>query len=129
MGKSMRHLFDLHEDALCTREGFDPEKIRAGRYLYEFDRDVQCPAWGYATESEYYRDASSSDSVLAIRIPFFAIHAHDDPIVSPAAVPYAEIQQNPYVVMCVTARGGHLGWFELGGQRWHAKPVSRFVRT
>lgn len=28
----------------------------------------------------YYRDASSSDSVLAIRIPFLAIQALDDPV-------------------------------------------------
>lgn len=43
-------------------------------------RDVQGPTWGYPTEGAYYRDASCADSVLAVRIPLFAIHAEDDPV-------------------------------------------------
>jgi hypothetical protein len=31
----------------------------------------------------YYRDASSVDSLLAVRIPFFAINAKDDPASNP----------------------------------------------
>jgi len=58
----------------------DPAKVRKVKYLHEFDRDVQGPTWGYPTEGAYYRDASSSDAVLAIRIPTFAIHAEDDPV-------------------------------------------------
>lgn len=42
-----------------------------------FSRTV---SWGYPTESAYYRDASSSDSVLAIRVPYFAIQSADDPV-------------------------------------------------
>lgn len=37
-------------------------------------------SWGYPTETAYYRDASSSDSVLAIRIPYLAVQAADDPV-------------------------------------------------
>ena len=44
------------------------------------DREVQAPTWGYPTEGAYYRDASSCDSVLAVRIPLFAINAKDDPV-------------------------------------------------
>jgi predicted alpha/beta-fold hydrolase len=34
--------------------------------------------------------------------------------------------QNPYTVLVTTSLGGHLSWFEGGGEgdRWHAKPVS-----
>jgi predicted alpha/beta-fold hydrolase len=52
------------------------------------------------------------------------LHATDDPIACDEAVPYEEIKQTPWVVMCATSGGGHLSWFELGGARWHAKPVS-----
>lgn len=45
---------------------------------------MRCPTWGYPTEYAYYRDASSSDSVLAIRIPFLAINALDDPVSLPS---------------------------------------------
>jgi predicted alpha/beta-fold hydrolase len=36
--------------------------------------------WGYPTEDAYYRDASCADGIMAIRIPFFAISAADDPV-------------------------------------------------
>ena len=39
------------------------------------------------------------------------------------AIPYQEIQQNPFTVLCTTRLGGHLGWFESGTGRWFAKPV------
>jgi len=79
---------------------------------------------------------------MAIRIPFFAISAADDPvraawnlhlrhvqslrteqIAVDEAVPKEEFKQNPYTVLCSTSLGGHLSWFEIGGGRWHAKPV------
>jgi hypothetical protein len=31
-------------------------------------------------EGAYYRDASSVDSLLAVRVPLFAINAEDDPV-------------------------------------------------
>jgi uncharacterized protein len=72
----------------------------------------------------YYRDASSVDSLLAVRVPLLALNAKDDPIVSELALPYEEAKCNPYTVLCTSSMGGHLGYFEIGGGRWHAKPVS-----
>lgn len=43
------------------------------------------------------------------------------------AIPFQEIKQNPYTVLCTTSMGGHLSWFELGGGRWHAKPICNFL--
>lgn len=97
--------------------------------------------WGYPTENAYYRDASSSDAVLGIRIPFLAISALDDPVRTAAlefgflsltccvqiavydAIPFQEFAQNPYTVLVTTSLGGHISWFEIGGGRWHARPV------
>jgi len=47
---------------------------------YSQDSEIQCPSWGYAVEDAYYRDASSADAMLAIRIPFLALQAEDDPV-------------------------------------------------
>ncbi|ERF69292.1 hypothetical protein EPUS_03996 [Endocarpon pusillum Z07020] len=121
MGTNMRRLFETHVDQISKNPRIDVEKIRRLRYLHEFDRDVQGPTWGYPTEGAYYRDASSSDSLLAIRIPFFALHARDDPIAADEALPRNEMEQNPYAVLCTTSLGGHLSWFELGGGRWFAR--------
>jgi predicted alpha/beta-fold hydrolase len=43
------------------------------------------------------------------------------------ALPFQEIQQTPFAVLCTTTLGGHLSWFELGGTRWFAKPVSGMI--
>lgn len=103
------------------------ERIDRIKHLYEFDREIQCPTWGYPTFLAYHRDASSVDAVLSIRIPTMALHAKDDPIANDKGVPYDEISATPYVVLVATSGGGHLSWFEPGGTRWHAKPVSDVV--
>lgn len=98
----------------------------------------------YPTVGAYYRDASSVESLLAVRIPLFAINARDDPVSTmrphfsnkvadqvqisvDEAIPYDEFKQNPYTVLCTTSLGGHLSWFEIGGSRWHAKPAVNFL--
>lgn len=142
MGSSTKALVLVHADQIKQNDGIDMEKVHKIEHLYEFDRDVQCPTWGYViahcndgnrradllyrypTFWAYHRDASSSDAVLDIRIPLMALHAVDDPIANDKAVPYDEISLTPYVVLVATSGGGHLSWFEFGGERWHAKPVS-----
>ncbi|KAI9762320.1 MAG: hypothetical protein M4579_000469 [Chaenotheca gracillima] len=127
MGNSMRALFEKHVDQIRENSNVDIESVRKVKYLHEFDRELQTRTWGYPTVDAYYRDASSSDSVLAVKIPLFAIHAEDDPIAVNEATPVDEFRQNPYTVMCKTATGGHLGWFEFGGSRWFAKPAVNFL--
>ncbi len=76
----MKTLFELHAEEISKNTKLDIENIRKVRYLYEFDREVQGPTWGYPTVGAYYRDASSVDALLAARIPVFAINATDDPV-------------------------------------------------
>ncbi|KAL5594756.1 hypothetical protein BROUX41_001670 [Berkeleyomyces rouxiae] len=127
MGSSMKKLAYRHQDSIKKYTNYDYDKLMKITYLYEFDREIQPKTWGYPTETAYYRDASSSDSVLSIRIPVFAVHAKDDPIASDEAMPYPEIAANPYTVMLATSLGGHLGWFEVGGGRWFTKPVCNYL--
>lgn len=123
MGMNMKRLFEEHVDEISKNPRIDVEEVRRVTYLHEFDRAVQCASWGYPTEGAYYRDASSVDSLLAIRIPFFAVQAEDDPIATHNALPFQEFSQTPFGVMLTTSWGGHLGWFEFGGGRWFVKPV------
>ncbi|KAF8891543.1 AB-hydrolase YheT [Mucidula mucida] len=78
---------------------------------------------------EYYKWASSHTALPTVKVPLLTINAADDPIVRklPAHV------DNPYVVMVVTAGGGHLGWFEkgpglFGTSRWVTKPVIEWLK-
>ncbi|KAK4127932.1 AB-hydrolase YheT [Parathielavia appendiculata] len=128
MGTNMKKLINLHKDAVLTHTNLNFDQIQNVTFLHEFDREVQTVTWGYPTENAYYRDASSSDAVLAIRIPFLAISALDDPIAVFDAIPFEEFKQNPYTVLLTTSLGGHLSWFEVGGGRWHAKPICDFLK-
>ncbi|RYP24553.1 hypothetical protein DL765_000573 [Monosporascus sp. GIB2] len=127
LGTAMRRLSATHKEEIQKYTNIDYDRLTKLTYLYEFDRAYQCPTWGYPTETAYYRDASSVDSLLAVRIPLLALNAVDDPISSYLALPVGEARQNPYTVLCTTSLGGPLGWFEIGGGRWHGKPVTNFL--
>ncbi|KAJ6024574.1 hypothetical protein N7540_005371 [Penicillium herquei] len=129
LGTNMKGLFERHVDEISKNPRVDIEAVRKITYLHEFDRAIQCPTWGYPTEGAYYRDASSSDVMLGIRIPFLCVQAEDDPIASREALPFQEMTQTPYGVMVTTSWGGHLGWYELGGSRWFVKPVTNWLNT
>jgi predicted alpha/beta-fold hydrolase len=127
MGTALKTLVRTHKKELEEYSTLDLEAIDRTTYLTEFDREVQCPSWGYPSVYAYYRDASSSDAILAIRIPFLAIHATDDPIAVKEAIPYDEFRTNPNTVLVTTSLGGHLCWFETGGTRWHSRAVPNFL--
>ncbi|MCJ1483883.1 hypothetical protein MMC06_004051 [Schaereria dolodes] len=127
MGGNMKKLFETHVEQISRNPRIDVEKVRSIRYLHEFDRELQGPTYGYPTEGAYYRDASSSDSLLAVKTPLFAIHAEDDPIAAMECLPLEEFKQNHYAVLCTTSLGGHLSWFESGGGRWFVKPATQFL--
>ncbi|PCG98153.1 AB-hydrolase YheT, putative [Penicillium occitanis (nom. inval.)] len=127
MAVSLVKLFNQHVDELTHHPRLNVDDMKDVKYIHEFDRAVQCALWGYPTEGAYHRDASSTDSLLAIRIPFLAINAEDDPISVKQAIPYDEFKQTPYGVLLTTSWGGHLGWFELGGCRWFTKPAANFL--
>jgi len=127
MGTNLKRLYNKHKQSILRITDIDPAEVDRVVYLHEFDRAIQCPTWGYPTEQAYYRDASSTDSVLAIRIPFLAISAEDDPIVCSEAIPRQEFLQTPYGVLCTTSLGGHLAWFETQkGGRWMARATTAF---
>ncbi|KAL9099196.1 MAG: hypothetical protein Q9163_005272 [Psora crenata] len=120
---SSRHVREIEKQSRV-----DIDRVRNIRYFFEFDRELQGPTWGYPTEGAYYRDASSCDSILAVKVPLFAINAEDDPLAVNEALPFREFKQNPYTVLCTTSKGGHLGWFESGGGRWFTKPACQFLQ-
>ncbi|RMZ86205.1 hypothetical protein DV737_g319, partial [Chaetothyriales sp. CBS 132003] len=98
LGQNMKRLFYRHVDQLSKNPNIDLDKVRSVKYLNEFDRYVQGPTWGYPTEGAYYRDASSVDALMGIRIPFLGISAEDDPVATDEALPYEEVKVTPYVV-------------------------------
>jgi predicted alpha/beta-fold hydrolase len=80
MGQNMKKLYALHKHQILKNETIDQKKVEECKYLFEFDRHIQCPTWGYPTEGAYYRDAQSVDALVAVRIPLLGINAEDDPV-------------------------------------------------
>jgi predicted alpha/beta-fold hydrolase len=80
MGGNLKRLVEVHAKQIALNPNVDLERVRNVTYLHEFDRELQGPTWGYPTEGAYYRDASSVDVLMAVRIPLFAINATDDPV-------------------------------------------------
>ncbi|KAF2199977.1 medium-chain fatty acid ethyl ester synthase/esteras-like protein 1 [Delitschia confertaspora ATCC 74209] len=126
MCNNIQRLFARHKEQILKNPNIDEQKVKSAKYLWEIDRYIQAPTWGYPSEGAYYRDATSTDALVAIKIPFLGINAEDDPISSVEAIPYEEFKQNPYTVLCCTNWGGHLSWFQGGGKRWFATAVTKF---
>lgn len=80
MASNMKALAELHHDEISKIEGINWERIRNCKYLHEFDRELQGPTWGYPTEGAYYRDSTSVDAVMDVKVPLFIINATDDPV-------------------------------------------------
>jgi len=85
----------------------------------------------FESADDYYVHASSDQVLGDIRVPFLSINSADDPIVR--VVP-EDGAGNSYVVMSLTAKGGHIGWFEASdrfgkGRRWIKMPVLEWLRA
>ncbi|KAF8636529.1 hypothetical protein AX17_003342 [Amanita inopinata Kibby_2008] len=87
------------------------------------------PPFPFETSDDYYQWASSHHVIGGIRVPYLAINAVDDPVVRHVPL---EAMENGYVVMELTAGGGHLGWFQsisgLSVERWTTKPVLEWLK-
>jgi len=68
----------------------------------------------YAKDSlqDYYLSMSCHTSVKSIETPLYVIHALDDPIVPPTALPISDLEKNPNVIVALTTKGGHTGWLQ-----------------
>ncbi|CAE6492685.1 unnamed protein product [Rhizoctonia solani] len=92
------------------------------------------PPFPFPSPDEYYEWARSDTHVGMVRVPLLAINAADDPIVR--TLPVEAALESKCVVLAVTPKGGHLGWFEGGSPfrrtrpppRWIRKPVSEWIK-
>ena len=75
MASNLMGIFWRNAAKIVSRCNIDLHKAKQVKYIHEFDRYIQCPTWGFRTETEYYRRASSSSSVLDVKVPFLAINA------------------------------------------------------
>lgn len=90
------------------------------RRLREFDDQYTAPLIGYSGAREYYEEASSARYLHRIRRPTLIVSAADDPVI-PVEM-FTNYDMSRCVQLCITERGGHLGWIGVPGvdpdRRW-----------
>lgn len=138
MGRNMQALIKKHSKILLG--GSNPEVEKATQAalslwnptLDEFDSAFTAIAGGISSPfpfpdaASYYVWVSTHNILDKISVPFLAINAGDDPVVK--HVP-TDCGDNGLVALGLTARGGHLGWFQTAksGDRWTTKPVLEWL--
>ncbi|KAJ7650200.1 AB-hydrolase YheT [Roridomyces roridus] len=138
MGSNVRALIRHHYRALALVKPEHPVAAAVHRFLAvknptiaDFDDTFTRfvggiePEFPFDSVLSYYSWASSRSLVQDVEVPFLAINAADDPVVCYA--PWND-GSNKHVVTVVTAKGGHLGWFETSEKRWITQPVLEWLR-
>ena len=140
MTNNLRKLVKKHFKALIQ----DPEHMVAkaanavlsldSPTLQEFDDTFTkiaggpAPHFPFPDVNAYYKWGSSHNMVQHIKVPFLAINAGDDPVVTSAPM---DGGGNGLVVMELTKGGGHMGWFQASPgkvDRWTTKPVLEWLK-
>ena len=86
--------------------------ILISKTLLVWDDIITAPAFGYGNVDNYCNLASCYHNLEKVKTPTLILMAKDDPIIGPKSICYEVAQRNPYLLMGVTKRGGHLGYFE-----------------
>ena len=107
----------------------DMDKLMAVENLYEFDNVCTAPLHGFADAEDYYAQCDPKRHLSSIRTPTLVLRAKDDPFLQPEDIPFATIQQNPYLTDGITKHGGHVGFAEtLYPITWWAqRQAARFL--
>lgn len=134
MAKNLRTLLRRHWTTFSLDQRLDESTIfnDPKQTLMQFDILVTAVLGGFADIHAYYAYASSKPYLKHIRIPFLGISAIDDPIAPSSSIPYAAVDENPWVIFATTKDGGHLGWWEgpfWRIRRWVSKPATEFMRA
>ena len=94
---------------------YDTTGLRGIRSIEQYDSRYIAPAFGFADVNEYYAKASALPLMCHIRIPTLIIHADDDPFIPVSPLRDPAVTENPYILLVITSRGGHVAFVSTDG--------------
>jgi len=98
----------------------DLEQVARAKDFFDFDNAATAILNGFRDADDYYERASSGRRLHQVAVPVLAIHAADDPFMTPEVVPAPE-QMPPNMTLELCERGGHVGFCAAGSllrPRW-----------
>jgi len=106
-------------------------RMMQAKTLREFDGEFAARVFGFESADDYYWGVSSVRRLKDVKIPLLVVNSEDDPVVEKNAYPLESIGNiNENVILLVTKRGGHLGWFSgvKSPRRWYLDPTMEFLQ-
>lgn len=85
------------------------EMLEKTKVLIDFDNMITAPLNGFKNAQDYYRKCSGNQFLKSCKTPTLIIHAKDDPFMTEAVIPSANML-SPNVRLEVSERGGHVGF-------------------
>ena len=127
-----KNFMDINEK--LTKYKINKEKVLSCEVAHTFDIEFTSKIMGYKGADSYYRGISCASKIQNIKIPVLYIHAMDDRITTPMAIPYDDIGFNKNSVLVLCERGSHLCYVEMGKnifevKQWIPTPTIEFVRA
>ncbi|CAD7697047.1 unnamed protein product [Ostreobium quekettii] len=113
LGLTMGRMFRPH--APLFRGHMKEDRVQAAlnaQTVRDFDEAITSFTFGWADVDAYYRGSGSCNKISRIQVPFLCVQALDDPIAVKEAIPYEDLERNPYCTLVLTETGGHLGWVQ-----------------
>jgi predicted alpha/beta-fold hydrolase len=109
--------------------GFDTTGIDALKTLQAFDDRYTAPLHGFANAIDYYTQSSSLYYLDGIDRPVLIVNAQNDPFLSPASYPVAQLQGHAHILFETPPRGGHVGFaqFHKNGLYWSESRALDFL--
>lgn len=128
MTRNLNRLMSHHKEKLSVHGWFEEAwKLPKAKTLPEFDDRFTSRMFGFDNAFDYYRNGSSVNRLMEVRVPLLILSSEDDPIVGRNGIPYREAIRNPYIYLVTTTVGGHLGWFQYDGTRWNNRTVADYL--
>ena len=87
----------------------DKAEVAQLKSIWAWDEIVTAPLHGFENAGDYYTRSSCYPFLPSVSVPTLLLHAVDDPLVPPSAIPLAHHQSEAITMECYPA-GGHVAF-------------------